>query len=201
MTRSLQRPLRLLLLGLGIALAGVGVLGLTHGVKSGHSAWSWNSIRQAVSNPRLTYARWRLNRETRVVQTLIRKADVVLVAEGDRFTRSKPLGPDDRPVEAIGKDLLPSCVMPSPGTCGREAIAVRILSSWGMRPGTKNPSGTDMEDFALDVATKVKACGFRRITVYGSVYGDYWRIFDGEVPSREAIYAQVRRLEAMMAGL
>ncbi len=49
----------------------------------------------------------------------------------------------------------------------------------------------NVEDFALDVAGKVKPCGFRRVTVLGSLDGDCWRIFDGEVPTQAPVYAQV----------
>ena len=199
----MRQPLRryLLILALSVTLAGTAALVLVRSAASSQSGWSWNRVYRAIRDPGHTYTRWRLDRETSLVKRLIHDADILLSADEGAFSRAKPVGANGRPVEAFGTNVLLGSVMPPPGVCARAAVAVRIPTGWPLREGTKNPSGTDVEDFALDVATKLKACGVRRITVYQENYGDYWHIFDGEVPTLEAIHAQVRRLQSMTAGL
>jgi hypothetical protein len=148
-----------------------------------------------------TDALWCLNRETKAVEQLIHDADICLEANEGKFTRTKPLGPDGQPVYAFGNGVLPASVMPPTNTCSREAVVVRIPEDWIIRQGTTNASGTGMEDFTLDVVTKIKACGVRRVTAYMRAYGDCCRVFDGEVPSRKAIDEWAKRGVAIGEGL
>lgn len=200
MSRSVQRFSLLLLLGL--TLVGIGVLAPARPTTAGRRVWSWNRIAQAIRNPRRAYSLWRIDRETKVVMKLIRDADICLEANGGAFTRTKPAGPAGNPVQALGKEVLPGFAMPPAGTLGGAAVVVRIPETWALSRGTTNASGTDLEDFTLDVATKIKARGARRITVYMDYSGLALRVFDGEVPSRKSIEAWARRDVAMMsAGL
>jgi hypothetical protein len=183
-------------------MVGIGVFVVARPTASGQCVWSWTSIAQAIRNQRRTYSRWRIDRETKVVMKSIRDADICLEANGGAFTRTEPAGPAGNPVQATGIGILPGFVMPPAGNLGGAAVVVRIPETWTLSRGTTNASGTDLEDFTLDVAARIKACGARRITVYMDYSGLALRVFDGEVPSRKSIEAWARRdLALVRAGL
>ncbi len=197
MNRSFQRCL--LLIGLAVTLSGSSALLLHSQTGSGKPAWSWTRICLVIRDPRKTYARWRVDYETSAVKKLIRDADISLQAETDGFTCTKPLGPDGRPVRIFSKDIATRSIFSDKGT--PTAVTIRIPAEWILKEQTTNASGTEMEDFALEAATKAIACGLRRITVYQSSHGMFLRVFDGEIPSRQAIDATLRRQMAMLSGL
>ncbi len=196
MNRSFRRSL--LLIGLATTLGFISALLLRPQTSSRGSEPFGTRIYRAIRNPRRAYARWRVERETSMVEALIRDADVSLEADSRGFTCNKPLAPDGRPIRIPAKDIAASSILPRPDA--RRAVVIRIPSEWPLQQ-TTNASRTEMEDLALDAAIKAKACGFHRITVYQRAYGMCLRVFDGEAPSRQAIDATVRRQMAMLSGL
>ena len=181
---------------LGIALIAFAVT-IVRRAQTGSSP-GWSRIYRAIRNPRKAYALWLVDRESRAVMRLIREADVCLQADRDGFTCSKPLGPDGGPVRILAKDLAAGSIL-AKGT--PRAVTIKIPTDWMLEEQTTKASGTGMEDFALEAATRLKACAFHRITVYQSSYGLFWRVLDGNIPSRQTIDATIRRQKAMFSGL
>jgi len=197
MNRSFQRCF--LVIVFPVTLSAFSLLLPRSHIGSGEPVSFRNRMSQVIRNPRRAYTLWRVDRETQAVKKLLRDADICLQVEGDGFTCTKPLGPDGRPILIPSKDIAISPILRRKST--PLAVTIQIPATWSLKGQTTNPSGTEMEDFALEVAAKARACGFPRITVYEGSYGMFLRVFDGEIPSRVEIDSMVRRQIAMLSGL
>lgn len=186
---------RLLVCLLGIAVVGVGIFAVEWHVRGGNEG-EGNSMfgyaRTIVFEARVRYSTWRSEREHKHVERLIGDADIMIVGNGsDRYERSKPAGPDGASLSARGADAI-ARLTPPKGVCGRNAAVLEVPCEWLITPGSIR-----CEEYALDAADKLKALGFRKVSIVTTHWGRRWLLFDGGLPSRKEVEKQRReRLEA-----